>query len=302
MVTQACRPDNRVGVCQTRVVRPLPPPSPGAFTVDVDDDRRVGAALLLHGYTGTPYEVRVLGDDVAARLGLVAYAPLLPGHGDDPALLNQLQASDWVDAAVSAFDHLDALDPAPPGTRRPRVVVGSSMGGLLALQLCLRRRVDAVVLLAPALRFLEGATLSIAALSTGLWRLRPFVPKEGPGGDVGATDAVRLNPTYKVLPTGGVVEVFGLQLETERLLPRVTTPLCVLHGELDGTIAPASSRIVARRVSSPVVEHHRLRRTRHLVGLDVERDLVSDLACLFLAHQLGLPASSSMLRSSAVAA
>lgn|GEM_PF-454775 len=279
-------------------MRPLPPPSSRAFTVEVDDDRRTGAALLLHGYTGTPYEVRVLGDDLAARLGLAVHAPLLPGHGDDPAVLNRLRWQDWLDAAVAAFDRLDALDRTAPGERRPRVVVGSSMGGLLALQLCLRRPVDAVVLLAPALRFHEGATVGIAALSTGLWRLRPFLQKEGPGGDVAAEDAARVNPTYKMMPTRGITELFSLQWQTERALPGVTAPLCVLHGELDQTIAPSSSRIIARRVSSPVVEHHRLRRTRHLVGLDVERDRVSDLVGAFLFHTLFHAAAASSSSSS----
>jgi carboxylesterase len=266
-------------------VRPLPEPSARAFTVEVDDARRTGAALLLHGYTGTPFEVAVLGGDLVDRLGLAVHAPLLPGHGDDPALLNRLSWQDWLDAAVAGFDRLEALDPPPPGgARRPRIVVGSSMGGLLALQLCRVRVVDAVVLLAPALRFHEGATVAIAALSTGLWRLRPFLQKEGPGGDVAAEDAARVNPTYKMMPTRGITELLSLQWQTERTLAEITTPLCVCHGDLDQTIAPSSSRVIARRVASPVVEHHRLRRTRHLVGLDVERDLVSDLACAFLFH------------------
>jgi carboxylesterase len=273
-------------------VRPLPEPTSRAFTVEVDGDRRRGAALLLHGYTGTPFEVRVLGDDLAARLDLAVHAPLLPGHGDDPALLNRLRWQDWLEAALDAFDDLDDLDP-PGGARRPRVVVGSSMGGLLALQLCRRRAVDAVVLLAPALRFHEGATVGIAALSTGLWRLRPFLQKEGPGGDVAAADAARVNPTYKTMPTRGITELFSLQWHTERALADITTPLCVFHGDLDQTIAPSSSRIIARRVTSPVVEHHRLRRTRHLVGLDVERDLVSDLTTGFLFHTLFHTPSSS---------
>jgi carboxylesterase len=271
-------------------VRPLPLSSSAPFVIDVPDGRRRGAALLLHGYTGTPYEVRVLGDDLAARLGLAASGPLLPGHGDDPAALNHLDWSAWRNAAVHAYDQLDALDPPVPDAHgrphRPRVVVGCSMGGLLALQLSCVRRVDAIILLAPALRFFDVDTLTILALSAGLWRLRPFVAKEGPGGDVGADDAARLNPTYKTMPTRGITELLSLQWHTERLLPTITAPVCIFHGDLDQTIAPSSSRIIASRVSSPVVEHHRLRRTRHLVGLDVDRDVVSDLTTNFIRRIL----------------
>ena len=286
--------DNGGLVCHRQRVRPLPPPSAAAFTIDVDTDRRRGAALCLHGYTGTPYEVHVIGNDLAARLDLAVHAPLLPGHGDDPAVLNHVDNDEWLEAALHAYDHLDDIDPPAGDSPRPRIVVGCSMGGLLALQLCLRRRVDAVVLYAPALRLLPLSLVGVAAMSAGLWRLRPFIQKEGPGGDVSDPQAARLNPTYKVLPTRGMGVFFRLQLRTERLLPSVTTPLCTIHGDDDRTIDPVSSRLIAERVKSPVVEHHRLKKTRHLVGLDVERDLASDLAISFLRRALpSLPAGTS---------
>jgi carboxylesterase len=285
--------DKPQSVCQTRLVRPLPPSSAAAFTLPVDDDRRRGAALCLHGYTGTPYEVRVIADDVCARLGLAVHAPLLPGHGDDPAALNHLDDDAWSNAALDAFDHLDDLDPVAAGQTRPRVIVGCSMGGLLALQVCARRHVDAVVLLAPALRLFPLSALGVSALSAGLWRVRPFIQKESPGGDVGDVDAARKNPTYKVLPTRGLATLSTLQQRTAAMLSSVQTPLCTLHGDLDRTIDPVSSRLIAQQVKSPVVEHHRLRHTRHLVGLDVERDLVSDLGCDFIRRTLASAAASA---------
>lgn len=273
------------------VVLPLPPSSNRPFLLDAAPavgaarrggpsdgavDTARGAALLLHGYTGSPYEVLTTAHAFAAA-GFHCRGPLLRGHGHDPAALNRVSASDWLDDAVAAYDAL------PAG---PRVVVGCSMGGLLALRLSLLRPVDALVLLAPALRFHPAAYLGVAGLTAGLWRARPFIAKEGPGGDVGADDGKANNPTYKVLPTRGLVELWRLQLETEKLLPRVTTPLCTLHGDQDHTIAPSSSAVIAAAVSSPVVEHHRLPRTQHLVALDSERDLANALALQFVASTL----------------
>jgi carboxylesterase len=58
------------------VPRPLPPSSRDAFVLPGERAQ----ALLLHGYTGTPYEVRIVGEALAER-GVGCRAPLLPGHG-----------------------------------------------------------------------------------------------------------------------------------------------------------------------------------------------------------------------------
>lgn len=52
--------------------------------------------LLLHGYTGSPPEMRQIGDDLHAR-GCTVSAPLLPGHGATPEALNRWRWTDWAD-------------------------------------------------------------------------------------------------------------------------------------------------------------------------------------------------------------
>src|SRR5512143_863129 len=54
----------------------------------------VRAALLIHGFTGTPYEVRPLAEHLAGR-GLEVATPVLPGHGQDAAALNRTTWRDW---------------------------------------------------------------------------------------------------------------------------------------------------------------------------------------------------------------
>jgi carboxylesterase len=44
------------------------------------------AVLVLHGLTGSPWEVRPLGEALAAR-GFHVEAPLLPGHAGAPEAL-----------------------------------------------------------------------------------------------------------------------------------------------------------------------------------------------------------------------
>ncbi len=53
-------------------------PAPEPF--ELAPANAVVGCLLIHGLTGSPPEMRLLGDDLAAQ-GSHCLAPLLPGHG-----------------------------------------------------------------------------------------------------------------------------------------------------------------------------------------------------------------------------
>src|SRR5581483_10301797 len=88
-------------------------------------------ALLVHGFTGSPFEMRLLGEHLAAR-GLAVEGPLLPGHRSTTAALAATGWRDWLAGVERAFEKLQS--------RAPRVAVcGLSLGGLLTLELARRR-------------------------------------------------------------------------------------------------------------------------------------------------------------------
>src|SRR3954452_5961427 len=60
------------------------------------------ACLLLHGLTGSPAEVRPVGEALA-RAGVRAVGPLLPGHGTSPEALYVTTRADLLHAAEPAL-------------------------------------------------------------------------------------------------------------------------------------------------------------------------------------------------------
>src|SRR4051812_24350152 len=92
--------------------------------------RRRGV-LLVHGFAGTPFEMRGLGEALAAR-GFTVSAPNLAGHGPDAANLKATSWTDWYAGVERAFDELSASCDAV-------AVCGLSLGGLLTLELARRR-------------------------------------------------------------------------------------------------------------------------------------------------------------------
>ncbi len=100
------------------------------------------AALLLHGFLGTPGEVRGLGQALHEQ-GWTVRAPLLPGFGSDIQSLTTRRWQEWADAARRALADLEAQG------HGPLLLAGYSMGADLALQLAKQPGVKGLALLAP---------------------------------------------------------------------------------------------------------------------------------------------------------
>src|SRR5262249_15441896 len=88
------------------------------------------AALLLHGFTGTPFEMRPLGEKLAER-GIRAVGHRLAGHGGHPDELARTSYRDWIAGADDALAKLR-------GEAERVAVVGLSLGGLIGLDLARR--------------------------------------------------------------------------------------------------------------------------------------------------------------------
>ncbi len=102
------------------------------------------AALLFHGLTGTPKEMRELASHLHSR-GFDVSVPRLSGHASSIEELRRLPAESWIADATKAL--LDLR------TRKPSaiVIVGLSFGSILGLYLATRSReeVKALVMLSP---------------------------------------------------------------------------------------------------------------------------------------------------------
>ncbi len=93
--------------------------------------------LLLHGFGGSRDDVRSLYDAMKAA-GYHVRMPVLRGHEGDKKAFAKATHTDWIGSGEAAFLELQK-------THRRIVVVGFSMGGLLAVQLYNKYRFDGLV-------------------------------------------------------------------------------------------------------------------------------------------------------------
>jgi carboxylesterase len=213
------------------------------------------AALCLHGLTGTPYEVRPLGEALA-KSGVRARGPALPGHNETPQALAAVPAEAWVEAARAELRELRARHEAVS-------VVGLSMGGLVALRLAFEEPVDALVVIGVPLRLAWW----MRALLPVVRHVVPFVAKVG-GSEIRDPEARRRHPSYPSTPLASVHALMGLQREVRRGLSRIAVPIRIAHGRHDRTANPADAREIYASVRSRARELALYEHSAHVVPVD----------------------------------
>ncbi len=222
--------------------------------------------LLLHGFTGSPWEVRLLGESLAAR-GYHVHAPRLPGHGTSPEAMLFVTAADWEREAEAGLHALRDFE---------RVfVAGLSMGALLSLVLAARfpQRVSALALMAPALKLASRASRVLEALR--VFRRHPldalWVPKHG--SDLEDEEVKASAPRLPRYPAARLRDVFTLQRLAAQAIPQVQCPSLVLVAENDHVIdVPAACALPRRLFGSRLVL---FQRGFHLMPRDVDRARVA---------------------------
>jgi carboxylesterase len=233
------------------------------------------AVLLLHGFTGSPWEVRPLGEALAAR-GYHVRAPRLPGHGGTPEAMLWVTWREWLATAEAALAALQDFE---------RVVVsGLSMGGLLGVLLAARHpsRIEGMALLAPVVRVRRpGARFLRAVRSLPLRELLPqWVQKDA--SDIQLDEVRAESPLLPRYPLARVWDLFALQDLADEAVQDVRCPSLVLAARHDHVVdLDAVYRFQARLPRSRLVT---LQRGFHIIPRDADRALALTEVSEFLDH------------------
>ncbi len=216
--------------------------------------------LLIHGFTGAPGSMLPWADHLVAE-GYTVRVPLLPGHGTRWQDANRTTFDDWL-AAVTG--ELRAL------TEQCRAVVvcGLSMGGTLSLRLA-QLYPDAmagVVLVNPSVLTLRRE----ARLLPALQRVLPSFPPIA--GDIAKPGVVE--PGYDRLPVKAMYSLWRAWPVVRADLGKVTTPVLLLHSQVDHTVEPVNSEVVREGLRSTEVTEIVLERSYHVATLDYDAELI----------------------------
>lgn len=200
------------------------------------DGRSREAVLLVHGFTGSPWEMKPLGAYLAGR-GYLVYGLRLPGHGTSPEDLAGKRMEDWLEAVLHGLRSLAA--------RGHRVAaVGQSTGALVLLRAALEHPLAGLVLLSPFLRLRHRL-----APAAGLLRfIKPFQYRP--------LTSQNLPFYYERRPVAGVHQINRLTRHLRSRLPQVQAPTLVVSAQGDQTVIIPSAMELFQRLGSAHKEFH----------------------------------------------
>lgn len=233
------------------------------------------AAVVLHGFTGSPYDVQPLAESLAAG-GFAVELPLLRGHGDGIRGVMAATRAEWRSDVDAAIERACARANAETVG-----VVGLSMGALLALDAA--HRVPSVgrvaSLAAPlSLSVPARALAKLAATSDRRWLRELVWPKFG-GNDISTRERL---PGPRGIPFAALHQLSKLIDEVRAQLPTVTCPLLLLHAHQDHTATPESALVIASNAGASEVELEIVERGYHVITRDVDAADVARRVTTFL--------------------
>ncbi len=218
-------------------------------------------ALLIHGFMGSPRELRPLGHALA-EAGITAHGLLLPGFGEDLPRLKQVRASDWLTAARAAWERLRE------GSSRT-TLIGFSMGGAVALRLAAEAGMapDQLILLAPHWKFADKRASLLPVAKHLIREFKPFGDPDfdnedsrrmisgiAPGADLDDPAVRQQLRNALTIPTGALDELRRIGNAAASAATRVSAPTAILQGQDDQTTLPSYSRVLASRMGAELVE------------------------------------------------
>jgi carboxylesterase len=221
--------------------------------------------LLTHGFTGAPFEMREMGQYLAAR-GFTVLGIRLAGHATQPRDLQRVRWSDWL---ANVEDGLNFLKQSTDQV----FLVGLSLGAILSLVAASRWA---------NLYPIQGVvSLSCVVKLPKDWRV-PFIrplsllqpQTQQPPADWRNPNARENHICYHRYPTRAIAEVRDLMAVMRDSLNQVNVPVLLAQSRLDETAGSRALPYLQANLTSAHQSVLWLEKSGHTITREPERELL----------------------------
>ena len=201
--------------------------------------------LILHGFAGDVKDVLPLARYLQ-RQGYLIECPTLEGHGMTRRHLGRSNRHQWIGSAVEAYQRL--------AMRTGKIVViGFSMGGLLAFQVANRHPVSLLITLNTPYHY---------------WDFRQIYRYLREDFRTYSAKYIK----SMTIPFRSLLQFRKLLAETKEILPRIDCPYHIIQANRDDTVHVKSAEQLRQSVASEDVSVTYFENSGHLLLLGPESD------------------------------
>lgn len=212
-------------------------------------------AILIHGFTGSPYDMKELADYLYQQ-GIDVMVARLAGHGTHIDDLTQKEYDDWFASVEEVVDEAAA-------TGKRLFLIGYSFGSNIAIDLARRNpeKFKGIVCLGPSIFWKWRAYYFILYHFFRLFGItkvrKPYVSKY-------RMEAFESTGNYAYFPTNGLATFRdSVKYVTKKHLQELVTPLLIIHSRDDRISHPRSAEYIFDNVSSTYKEMFILKELNH---------------------------------------
>ncbi len=229
--------------------------------------------LLVHGFTGTPKEMRWMGKYLNQQ-GFTVLGVRLGGHATHPADMIRTNYTDWLASVEDGYQLLS-------GAVERVYLMGLSMGGMLSLTVASYLSVSGVVAMSTPYKLVDDWRLGYTEM---LSKIQPYIPKSRAAPDASWFDkeAFKSHISYPQNPVRSVGELNKLGAQMHAALPQVKVPVLLIHSHDDPYVWRESMPSIYTELGSAHKEMLWVEKSGHVITHDAQRETVFQAAADFV--------------------
>jgi len=235
--------------------------------------------LLAHGFTGTPKEMRWMGEYLNREYGFSTLGIRLTGHATRPEDMIRARYTDWQASVEDGFHLLS-------GVAKNIYLCGLSMGGILSLYSASRLPAKGVVAMSTPYKLPEDPRLKYIGL---LSKIQPYMPKSEEDGTGWFGNAWKgYHVSYPKTPLRSIGELNQLMVEMRAVLPDIKVPVLLIQSRNDGYVLKDSMERIYESLGTADKQMMWVEGAGHVIPEEPIREKVFKAAAAFINRVEGL--------------
>jgi carboxylesterase len=225
--------------------------------------------VLIHGFTGSPKEMRIIGDFLFKN-NITALGIRLAGHATQVQDMARTRWKDWLACVEDGINFLSqSCDYV--------FLAGLSMGGALSLLAASIYPVSGIIAMSTPYEIVKDWRINFAKPISFFF---PFIKKET--NDISDKDAAKAHVDYSSYPTRSIAELKNLLDLLHTQVTTIDAPILLINSKGDLSFPVSHMKKYQQLIASPKLETMLLEKSRHVITEDVERDVVFQAVLNFI--------------------